>query len=289
MRGARFPEPIQRTDRQSQVAGYSTPAGSSKGSGWDGIEVEVYNFDRPTRTPPMSFSDLFLSVVLVGTAVAWNEHRRDPQRFSVGQGIIVPAGLVFGACNPEASCWTSIYLESRLIKHVAEELLNSSKGVEIVPQNPVADPQMYHLMLALNGELNSGFASGRLFGESLGNALAALLLTRYSANPLVRRPYRGGLGKYMLRRTIDYMKANLALDIGLAQLAANVGMSQWHFCRMFKQSVGVSPHRYLMQERIARAKVLVENHDLSLADIAKEAGFSDQSHLTSRVRKKGDF
>ncbi len=81
------------------------------------------------------------------------------------------------------------------------------------------------------------------------------------------------------------MQSNLGADLPLAELAANVQMSLWHFCRMFKQSTGPSPHRYLMRERIEAAKRLLAKPHRNLENIATELGFSDQSHLITMFRR----
>lgn len=102
-------------------------------------------------------------------------------------------------------------------------------------------------------------------------------------------PPRGGLAPGALKRIREYVKKGLAEKIGVYELAQLVGLSESHFARAFKQSVGQSPHRYLLLQRIAAAAELIEKTDRQLTDIALDAGFSDQCHFTRMfVRETGE-
>jgi AraC family transcriptional regulator len=88
-----------------------------------------------------------------------------------------------------------------------------------------------------------------------------------------------------VRRAIEFIQANLAGDIRLADIAAAAGQSLFHFSRTFRATTGLTPYRYLTQARIERAKTLLRESDLPLVAIADEAGFSDQSHM-SKIFKR---
>jgi len=96
---------------------------------------------------------------------------------------------------------------------------------------------------------------------------------------------RGGLPPGAMRRVRDYVEAHLGDSIDLAELAAIAGLSVFHFARQFKQSVGVTPHHYLVQRRVERAQEMLARTNLSLSEIALAAGFSDQSHLARHFRQ----
>jgi len=91
---------------------------------------------------------------------------------------------------------------------------------------------------------------------------------------------RGGLAPGALRRVREHIHSRLSERIALNELAAIAGLSDCHFSRAFKHSVGIPPHRYVMQRRIEAAAVLIEQTDRPLSEIALEVGFSDQSHFT---------
>jgi AraC-like DNA-binding protein len=99
-------------------------------------------------------------------------------------------------------------------------------------------------------------------------------------------PARGGLPPGALRRVKDYVEANLDKSVDLPTLAGTAGFSVFHFARAFKQSEGVTPHVYLLEQRLKRARELLTVTDLPLSEIARAAGFSDQGHLARHFRRQ---
>ena len=161
------------------------------------------------------------------------------------------------------------------------------REIELIPQFAIADPVIQQLALALKTEIQTGCLSGRLYGESLGTALATRLVQNYALSqpsPLLENK-ASGLPRSQLKRVIDYMKANLAQDLSILDLATLTSMSKSHFSRSFKQSVGIAPYRYLMQQRVERAKQLLKQQAISISDIALECGFANQTHLTKVFRQ----
>lgn len=96
----------------------------------------------------------------------------------------------------------------------------------------------------------------------------------------VQALWRGGLAPGALRRVKDHVDSLLFDRIDVSELAKLVDLSECHFSRAFRQSVGVPPHRYILARRIDAAADLIENTERALADIAVSVGFSDQSHFT---------
>ena len=99
------------------------------------------------------------------------------------------------------------------------------------------------------------------------------------------RSGRGGLPKTRLNRALEYIEANLDRDLHLDELAKACGFSSFHFAKLFKQSTGASPHQYVLERRLERAKALLRMPELSLSQISLDTGFADQSHLTNVFRK----
>jgi AraC family transcriptional regulator len=104
-----------------------------------------------------------------------------------------------------------------------------------------------------------------------------------SAQPI--RDAGGELPKIKLRYAIEFINDNLGRNISLAEIAANVEMSPFHFARMFKRSMGLAPHQYVLEQRIDRAKTLLSETALSLTEIAYRLGFASQSHFTAVFRR----
>lgn len=99
---------------------------------------------------------------------------------------------------------------------------------------------------------------------------------------------RGGLSAGALRKISDYIERELPNSISLRDLASISGLSDCHFARAFKQSVGMPPHRYVMNRRVERAVVLIQTTNRPLSQIALEVGFYDQSHLSRLIARTTD-
>ncbi|KFX06953.1 AraC family transcriptional regulator [Pectobacterium betavasculorum] len=97
---------------------------------------------------------------------------------------------------------------------------------------------------------------------------------------------RGGLAPVVLRRSKMYIEEHLDQPLTLQALAAEAGLSEFHFARMFRQSVGMAPHQYVLKQRLARAEMLVRKSALSMTEIALVCGFSSGSHLSQQFKKE---
>jgi AraC family transcriptional regulator len=147
------------------------------------------------------------------------------------------------------------------------------------------DPTILHVAQLLKAEVLSDGLAGNLYVESLRNLLAVHLLRNHISSitkPKAEIVYLEGL---RLKQLKDYIEDRLAEDLTIATLAALIPMSQFHFARAFKAAVGEPPHRYIMQRRIERAKMLLSVTRLSVAEISYQTGFANQSHFTAQFRK----
>jgi AraC-like DNA-binding protein len=106
-----------------------------------------------------------------------------------------------------------------------------------------------------------------------------------AGTPRPDRQMRGGLAAWQQRRVADYIEQHLAEQIPLATLAQLARLSSYYFCRAFKQSFGVSPHRYHNNQRIEFAKTLLAALDTSVTDVGLTVGFSETSSFTATFRK----
>jgi AraC family transcriptional regulator len=97
--------------------------------------------------------------------------------------------------------------------------------------------------------------------------------------------FRGGLPPRVLQRVREYVETNLESSVSLQDLATVAGLSTSHFIRAFRQSEGMTPHRYLLCRRVRRALGLLAETEMPLAEIAVASGFADQSHFCRQFRR----
>jgi AraC family transcriptional regulator len=142
------------------------------------------------------------------------------------------------------------------------------------------DPVMQALGRAILPAFENPDAVSRLFLDHTTLAVAGHLAHTYGGHVAPRQPKRGGLSYRNERRAKEVIDANLGGDVSLAKLAQECGMSSAHFARAFRQSVGISPHRWLVRRRIEVAKELLGNSAQSIHEVALNCGFADQSHFT---------
>lgn len=204
--------------------------------------------------------------------------------FQRGDTIFCPADVNKSLAWEQKNSCLLLALEPRLVEQVAYESINAER-VELVPQFKLADPLIQQIAYALKSELESGCLSGRLYGESAAAMLAIHLLKINSPFRQSIQDYRGGLPKHKLVQVIEYMDEYLDRNIGLSELAQVASMSQYHFARLFKQSMGITPHQYLIGQRVERAKRLLRQYDLSIADVALCCGFANQGHFSYHFKR----
>jgi AraC family transcriptional regulator len=134
-------------------------------------------------------------------------------------------------------------------------------------------------------ELGEGGIKGRLYGEALGAALAVHLLRHYGTYSSVPVIHKGGLASRPLKRVIEYINEHLQDELSLVELSRIAKLSPHHFATAFKASTGISPHSYVIERRIDRARDLLLRKEKTISEIAVAVGFSSQSHLTANFRR----
>jgi len=117
----------------------------------------------------------------------------------------------------------------------------------------------------------------------VGHRLGTIVVLPERLQQSVSLPARG-LPRYKLRRVLEFIDVHIDQPIRLEQLALAAGVSRFYFHRQFKGCTGLTPREYILQKRIERAKALLSQSDLPLADVAAQVGFADQSHFTTTFR-----
>lgn len=178
-----------------------------------------------------------------------------------------------------------LYLKPSLLTQLNEEAWGKDK-IELIPQlTEFFDPLIVHMGLALKTAIKNDALGSRLYADSMANALGIHILSRYSTQKSHVKHYKGGLSKQQLKQVLDYMNEHVDRNLSLAELAAIVCLSSYHFAHLFKQSMGIPPHQYHIHCRIQRAKELLRKGDMAIKDIAQVVGFSSQGHFTYHFKR----
>jgi len=147
------------------------------------------------------------------------------------------------------------------------------------------DADVWATALKLKAQLQYPCRSQKAYVEALGIALAHELTRLNEAGSALASETRGGLPGWQQKKVAQYIEEHLANEISLLSLAQLVQLSPFHFSRVFKQSFGMPPHRYLTWQRIERAKALLGERKLSVTEIGLDVGFSETSSFTAAFRK----
>jgi AraC family transcriptional regulator len=176
-------------------------------------------------------------------------------------------------------------LPPSLLDTVAEEQGLDPHRVEIRNRFQIRDPQLENICWALKAEMEANYPSGRLYVDSLAISVASRLISTHSSIAQQRVEQRGGLGGRRLKQTLAYIEDHLSEDLSLSRIASVTGISSSHLKTLFRESAGVPVHQYVIQRRIERAKDMLMQGKLSIAEIALATGFSHQSHLARHMQR----
>ncbi|WP_157467570.1 helix-turn-helix domain-containing protein [Edaphobacter aggregans] len=203
-------------------------------------------------------------------------------RYDAGHASFIPPSVdVWGYADASTSTVRDLRMrfDYRVIERLLAEEFDRKKWNE--PLLLLYDDRITQCAELLATECDADGESP-LYGESLMTALLAVLFT----SPQTReKAVQSGLARWQLRRAVEYIEANFLEDIRLAELAGVAGLSPSHFARAFKVSMGLTPHRWLVEQRIHRAKRLMAKNGKTISVAAHLAGFANQSHFTKAFRR----
>lgn len=177
----------------------------------------------------------------------------------------------------------AVGIDPAFVAQAFGDALSSDTG-GLDPVRGRADPVIARFGALFARELADPQYTGSLFGETVALAFARHLLTAYGS----RHPGepRGALSGRQLERVLAYLHGNLSEDVSLAALAGEAAVSPFHFVRLFRAAVGLPPHRFVMELRIAHAKRLLRAaRYTSLTEVGAAAGFFDQAHFTRTFKR----
>jgi AraC family transcriptional regulator len=261
---------------------------SSDTMGWQNIRVIRLRQSKNEWVVPRADSHCLL--LNLGTVLSLNVHfdkRGFEGEVRPGEVAIIPADSYWSCSSQSAHAGTVLLLYFRPL-FIRSAVLDFHSAIGLIPQIGFCNKHIRHLALSLMEELNEANIAGRLYADSLAIGLAMQLVRRYSSLQEVRIGH-GGMPPRKLRKAIAMIDHHLADEqegrVALRDVARQIGMSYFHFSRVFKQSMGMSPTNYIAERRIERAKELLNETELPISEIALRSGFSSQSHFTAFFRK----
>ncbi|MFG3596581.1 helix-turn-helix domain-containing protein [Bradyrhizobium sp. RDI18] len=215
--------------------------------------------------------------------------RRDGKTFVRGMTrpgtlTIIPAGSSSRWDIYQPLSVLQLYLPQTTLNRVASEA-GTSGSSDLVERTAQPDSITSLLLLSAADSLEGSAALDTLFRHQLTDLLATRLLVAHIGSPATFRPAVGGLTPKALGRVIERLRSDSDADVSLAALAADAGLSRFHFCRAFKESTGLSPHAWLRQQRLERAMEMLRDPSMSVISIAAALGYSSQTAFGTAFKK----
>jgi AraC family transcriptional regulator len=215
-------------------------------------------------------------------SIEWGSKRSALEKFGYAAGDLA-------LCHRHEGEWVGLMNVPHLQLGISDAaLMASSDGaygeVELHPSRKFADSRLSALVAAARAEMVAGFPSGRLFLDSVEQAMAVTLVEGHAVRHRPVQIYRGGLGSARLRRIKELVHAKMGDDLSLDEMAQSIGLSTAHFARMFRKSTGETPHQFVLRQRVERAKAMLRVPDARILDVAVACGFKTQQHFAQVFR-----
>ena len=195
-----------------------------------------------------------------------------------------PAGQMTNNDTREPVRYIQILQDPVTYHNVAGDLVRGG-AISLERRTNVDDPFISRIALSIIGDMEGGFLD-HVLADALNTALAVRITRLFVGPSAINLAPSNGLSRERLRRVCDYIEEHLDDRLTLTEIAGIACLSPFHFSRSFKQAAGVSPARYIIKRRVERAKTLLRLTDQPLSWVAQEAGFTDQSHLTTEFRRQ---
>ena len=204
-------------------------------------------------------------------------------RFSPGELSFTPAGVSIQTIFPAVRLIHTLQ-RAETYDTISSELVRGGT-IHFEMRYPINDPLVSQIVWTITRETDR-HSLDHILVDALNTALAVRMVRHFIDPSKIALPPSSGLSRERLQRVRDYIEAHLNDRLTLADLAGVACLSPYHFSRSFKLALGIGTQRYVIQRRLERAKTLMRRTNQPLAWIAQEAGFADQSHLTSVFRRE---
>lgn len=259
---------------------------SSVSRGWRGIIVERHHL-MPQEMPEHYVMGHGISVSTSQKPISFGWKDGDRRR----DGVLNPGDFhLLPHREGNAPRWlqmfdqVSMVLDPHFVADVVREGLPPEK-IQFATQRSASDGIIRRYCDLFLSELATDSPKGRLYVDTLCVGLSLHLLSNYAlVKPKIPLP-RGKLNSFQLRNVVDFVLSHLDEDVSLLTLAEQAHISPFHFARLFRATILLTPHQFVLQQRIQRSINLIKKGKLPMAQIAVESGFYDQAHFTRAFQR----
>jgi AraC family transcriptional regulator len=246
------------------------------------MKVELFPPESVTEPRHWVRHDQAFAMMLGRGSIEWGSQRSALEKFDYAAGDLA-------LCDRHIGEWVGLVNVAHLQVGISDAaLMASSDGaygeVELQPSRKFADSRLSALVTAAHAEMVAGFPSGRLFLDSVEQAMAIALVRDRAVRHRLVQISRGGLGPARLRRIKELVDAKMEDDLSLDEMAQSVNLSTAHFARMFRKSTGETPHQFVLRQKIERAKAMLRPPNARILDVAVACGFKTQQHFAQVFR-----
>jgi AraC family transcriptional regulator len=246
------------------------------------MRVELFHPDSDTAPRHWVRHDQAFAMMLRPGSIEWGTKRSALEKFNYRVSDLA-------LCDRHNGEWVGLMNVRHLQLGISDTaLMASSDGaygeVELRPSRKFADARLSAMVAAVQAEMVAGFPSGRLFLDSVEQAMAVALVNGHAVRHRPVQISRGGLGPARLRRITEFVDAKMENELSLDEMAESVGLSTAHFARMFRKSTGETPHQFVLRQRLERAKAMLRAPDARVLDVAVACGFKTQQHFAQVFR-----
>jgi AraC family transcriptional regulator len=271
---------------------------SSTQAGWDGLCAQAIHEPREMESSRVPARSGIVLELFTGGAI--HVERRQEQGSWKGEDM--HHGDLFlnwgGGPSYEVRWWSlspvptqtlGLLVSRTLVERVAQEMMGIElAGLELVGRSSFRDPLVSQIAFALWRELEQPAPAGNLYAQAAASMLAVHLVRHYTSRGATLQavpPPPRSMTKRQVQHVLEFIQAHLNEQLSLDSLARQAGFSSPHFALLFQRATGASPHQFVLRQRIERAQWLLQETDLSLAQIASACGFAHQSHLNQVFKR----
>ena len=262
----------------------TTPPGlllSSRSRGWPEIVVELHRFCDVDVVVPVREHLIGVHVAGAVNLLQSRSGRTSVRHVRAGDSTLTPAGEPKRFQHAGECVVVLLRLAPAFVQHVAgDEYALDPNRFELRENLGTPDGELVAIGKQLLASLETEGTTPRMQVETGAWRLAIHLLRHYGGTPLPEGRPASRLPPRKLRQVLDYIDSNLRDEMTLADLARIVAISPGHFAHLFRQTTGLPPHRFILERRMERAKLLLRDTDLPITEIAEQVGCGSHSHLS---------